>query len=194
MLHVGVLLGHNLALMQLTQASVGAMDVGMMWITASYRCIVEWDKTYVNTWPGEKDSLSYWWGKGEVKGLSKMALCVSPKTQLCGIAAFSETDTNILNVIDSLLIHVMFPTFIHKSCFRNLLTVTPTERDSNVKEWRSEARWRFLCGLGMCAQGIVQALWWCLCRLSPKENLQRRQLSFCQVALLKPASCGWHIA
>lgn len=29
-LHVGVLLGHNLAPMQLTQASVGAMDVGMM--------------------------------------------------------------------------------------------------------------------------------------------------------------------
>lgn len=40
------------------------------------------------------------------------------------------------------------PTFIHKYCFRNLLTVTPTERDNNVKEWRSEARWGFFYDLG----------------------------------------------
>lgn len=84
----------------------------------------------------------------EMKGLSKMALCVSPRTSLCGIAAFSETATYILNVIASLLIQTLLSTFIHKYYFRNLLTMTPTERHNNKKEWRSEARWGFLCGLG----------------------------------------------
>lgn len=92
-----------------------------------------------------------------MKGLSKMALCVSPKTQLCGIAAFSETATYILSVIASFLIHVMFSTFIHKQCFRNLLTVAPTERDNNVKN-RGLKKGGGFSMVWEGAQGIVQVL------------------------------------
>lgn len=92
-----------------------------------------------------------------MKGLSKMALCVSPKTQLCGIAAFSETATYILNVIASFLIHVMFSTFIHRYYFRNFLTVTLTERDNNVKNGGLKKGGGFSM-VWECAQGTVQVL------------------------------------
>lgn len=54
----------------------------------------------------------------------------------------------------------------------------------------------FLYGLGVCTRNCANALMVPL-SVEPERkfaDLQRMQLSFCQEALYKSASCGWHIA